>query len=494
MEIIVAGYNIDHEVLQILKEKSPQAVITPETISAAYARISRDPRPINELRKEALEEVEKARKSNRHIVFTMGHSSIAEHACFNIDILGVSRLITEEIERSRLASYTEKSQRYVLLKSDFVIPFEIKGTSLETEYVAAVERLYRFYERLYRQLLPYILEKYNTLAKDPAKRPLLEGWAKEDARYILPLSMKTQIGMTINARALERMLRRLAASSLMEGRLFSQKLYEATYPIAPSLIRYTEPTPYERQTSVELKQEVIKALSTEDDDSSPTLSEDVVLSYVTPEADERLIAALLYSSSSLPFARCLEKARTMDKETKEKIIKSTFRHIKSYDVVRREFEYTDLCFDLTVSASCFAQLKRHRMATITCQDYDPILDVTIPPNVLAVDMEETFREETAAVEKIYYKLKRAVGPAATYILTNAHRRRVHLKVNTRELYHIARLRADQSAQWDIRHLAKRMLDLARREMPLTLLLATGKEEFETLKQNLFPSESTNTLP
>ena len=80
---------------------------TPETVSAAYARISRNPAPVNELREAARREAEKARRSNQSIVFDMGHSSIAEHAVFNIDVLGVSRLLVEEIEKFRLCSYTE---------------------------------------------------------------------------------------------------------------------------------------------------------------------------------------------------------------------------------------------------------------------------------------------------------------------------------------------------------------------------------------------------
>ncbi len=60
-----------------------------------------------ELRKKSLAEVQKARSSNQTIIFDMGHSSIAEHAVFNIDIIGVSRYLTEFIQRSRLASFTE---------------------------------------------------------------------------------------------------------------------------------------------------------------------------------------------------------------------------------------------------------------------------------------------------------------------------------------------------------------------------------------------------
>ena len=77
---------------------------------------------------------------------------------------------------------------------------------------------------------------------------MLEGWAKEDARYILSLATETQLGMTINARNLELMLRRLAAHPLAEAQEYSSKLYEATKNIAPSLIRYTDATDYDRLT------------------------------------------------------------------------------------------------------------------------------------------------------------------------------------------------------------------------------------------------------
>src|SRR5208337_2478200 len=98
--------------------------ITPETISAAYARISRDPRPVTELRADAREELDKARKSNENIVFKMGHHSVAEHALLNFDILGLSRLAVEALEESRLSAYTEKSQRYITLQGDYVTPVE----------------------------------------------------------------------------------------------------------------------------------------------------------------------------------------------------------------------------------------------------------------------------------------------------------------------------------------------------------------------------------
>ena len=99
-------------------------ILTPEIFSAAYARISRSAKDIGALRKQAREDVKQARESNRSIIFEMGHHSVAEHAVFNFDMIGVSRLALEEIERFRLASYTEKSQRYVTLKGDYLLLLE----------------------------------------------------------------------------------------------------------------------------------------------------------------------------------------------------------------------------------------------------------------------------------------------------------------------------------------------------------------------------------
>ncbi|HQQ87818.1 MAG TPA: FAD-dependent thymidylate synthase, partial [Smithellaceae bacterium] len=212
MKILLAGYNLDYDLISELKEKSGlHADLTPETISAAYARISRSARPVNELRGIARTEVEKARQSNRNIVFEMGHSSIAEHAVFNIDVLGISRLLVEEIEKFRLCAFTEKSQRYVLFDKDFVLPDEIGETGLTRLFAEMVAAQNDYYHHLYEQLRPYVFEQNKTLAKDPANKSTLEGWAKEDARYVISLATQTQLGMTINARNLELMLRRLAA-------------------------------------------------------------------------------------------------------------------------------------------------------------------------------------------------------------------------------------------------------------------------------------------
>src|SRR5512136_1700857 len=175
MKIVLAGYNVDSAVLDELQRNSPpRGDVTPETLSASYARISRDPRPADELRAAARAEVERARRSNQTIIFKMGHHSVAEHAVFNFDLIGVSRLAIEEVERFRLCSFTEKSQRYITLGEDFVVPAEVRRAGLERLFASTVKAQNRLYHRLYARLKPYVLETHKAAAAQPKNLSVLD--------------------------------------------------------------------------------------------------------------------------------------------------------------------------------------------------------------------------------------------------------------------------------------------------------------------------------
>jgi len=481
MKVILAGYNLDREVIEELKKKSPpRDDITPETLSASYARISRDPRPVNELRSVARAEVERARRSNQNIIFKMGHHSVAEHAVFNFDIIGVSRLAIEEIEKFRLCSYTEKSQRYITLRDDFVIPQEIRRAGKKEIFVKTVKAQSALYRKLYKKLRSHFFEKNREMAANPRKHPILDGWAKEDARYVVSLATEGQLGMTANARNLEFMIRRFASKKLEELREFNKKIYSLAKEVAPSIILFTEANDFDAKTYDELEEKAKSLLKT-----SRNSKELVSLVDFTSEADTRLVASLLHTSSSLPYEECYKKARALKPGEKKGFLRAAYKHMEFYNFPLREFEYVSLTYDLVVSAACFAQLKRHRMATLTAQEYNPEHGVTVPPSIEAVGLTKEFMEMMRETEDVYSDLKRALECGAEYVLTNAHRRRVLLKVNARELYHISRLREDASAQWDICRLTAQMSKLAREAMPLTCLLLGGKDAYPELYQNVF---------
>ncbi len=485
MKIVLAGYNVDSAVLDELKKNSPpREDVTPETLSASYARISRDPRPADELRAVARAEVDRARRSNQSIIFKMGHHSVAEHAVFNFDVIGVSRLAIEEIERFRLCSFTEKSQRYITLGADFVVPEEVRRAGREALFVDTVKAQNALYHRLYARLKPFVFEKYGAAAADPKNHSVLDGWAREDARYIVSLATEGQLGLTVNARNLELLIRRFAAKGLEELRAFNARIYELARSVAPSIIVFTDPSAFDAETYPDIAAAGLAAPSA-GGKGRRRAGKDVALAAYPPDGDAAVIAALLHTASGLSYKECLDRAKKAGPEVRKDVVRRAFKRMEFYDFPPREFEHAELVYDLVVSASCFAQLKRHRMATLTWQRYDPGLGVTVPPSVREAGAEKEFLAVIDRTNESHASLEKDIGPAADYVLTNAHRRRALLKVNVRELYHVSRLREDATAQWEIRQVAAEMSRQAKRTMPLACLMLGGKDAYPGIYAKVF---------
>ncbi len=464
MKVVLAGYNVDSSILDRARRREGEGV-TPEVLSASYARISRDARPVGALRAEAMRDVAKARRSNERIVFGLGHASVAEHAVLNFDVTGISRLAVEEIERFRLASFTEKSQRYIRLGRDLVLPPEIRAAGLAREFRSVVRGLHERYEETYRRI---------------ASAGVEEGAAKEDARYLMPLATSTQLGMTVNARELEYVIMRLAAHPLAELRTLSRGLFRVSKPIVPSLIRYPAPTEHCREMPDARRE--IAAIARRRRGVRRAEAGRVALASMTPGAERKLAACLLYSAGGLSMAEAESAAGRLPARSIACVIRTTMRRLGPHDAVWREFECVELIFDLVVSASCYAQLKRHRMAALLPQDYDISLGVSAPSRVRAAGAAGMLRAGTKAAEKFYRLHHRALGMAALYVLTNAHRRRVLFACNLRELYHFSRLRCDGAAQWEIREIADEMCRIASRRLPVAAALLAGKDAFDARKR------------
>ena len=456
-----------YQILQQCREFLMANNLTPETISAAYARISRDPRPVNLLRAEARDWVSKSRRSNRSIVFGMGHASVAEHAVFNLDVIGISRYALEFIQKHRLCSFTEKSQRYIHLGEDYIIPPEIAGSDLEIPFTAFVKKQFHLYEEI-RDILA------GATGKDP-------GETGEDARYALPLCVTSQMGMTANARNVEYLLQHAASSELLEFRQFGEKLFETIDGVAPSVVKYTSGSAAFRYSPNRLTFDPSPEHHVVDTSQN---QQEVTLLHTTPNSDDTILNALLMEISGMSSHDAMQLLNTKSATEKRHIFLDVFESLEPWDPVPRAFEYADATFEILISAAAFGQLKRHRMATMTSAPYDPELGITIPPdaaNNQAFDLLSKAAEESGA---LHQQIRQIAPIAAPYVLLGAHRRRVRIKMNARELIHMSRLREDEHAQWDIRFIVQEMVRQARDHMPLALIPAVGKHLFHEYRTRL----------
>lgn len=110
----------------------------------------------------------------------MGHHSVIEHASFTFSVEGVSRALTHQLVRHRIASFSQQSQRYVSLdEPTYVMPTTMAGDpEARKTFEETMERLWEVY------------------------RELGEKFPAEDARYVLPNACTTNITITMNAREL----------------------------------------------------------------------------------------------------------------------------------------------------------------------------------------------------------------------------------------------------------------------------------------------------
>ncbi len=130
-----------------------------------------------------------------------------------------------------------------------------------------------------------------------------------------------------------------------------------------------------------------------------------------------------------------------------------------------------------VSRALTHQLVRHRLASFNQQSqryvrFTDDLNVVKPPTVQS--QEETnciFDEAIDAVVDAYHKLLEAGIPAedARYLLPNAAETKIVITMNIRELLHFFSLRCCNRAQWEIRELAHRMLELVRPTAPFIFM-------------------------
>ena len=428
--------------------------ISPVVISTACAGISHQEKNFRDLR-EKYRDLEKMVNLDEKLV-KMGHKSIVEHMNFNFDII-LTRIAIEKFEKFRLASYTEKSQRFTEVDSNaFFIP--------ESSYSSEIENLAE------KQIYAY-------------KDALEKGIAKEDARMILMLCFLGPLNFTVNGRELEYMIQRMKSDEfeeLVKAGEFLENEIENKIPEVKHLIKYTQKDHY-YQKNKELE-EYFKNIFKKYYQNRRRKN---LLVSIDREADNKILEAMMFKEMDLDYNDCSNLVNKMSLEEKKEAVKIALKHMELWHDAPRAFETAYLRFSAPISASCFAQLKRHRMMTLITQEYLPELGYTIPQSIKDADMNSRYISLIKQSSNLYQKMLYEQDPNAPYVITNAHKRRVFVEMNFRELYHFSRLREDKHAQWHIKDLATRVVNSAKDIAPITTILLGGKDKFDEIKKEVY---------
>lgn len=150
-----------------------------------------------------------------------GHHSVIEHASFTFSVSGVSRVLTHQLVRHRIASYSQQSQRYVKLdKPTYVIPPSIqKNNEILGEYDEFMKLTWKLYNNLLNnEIVP------------------------EDARFVLPNATTTNITITMNARELHHFFKlRCCIRAQWEIREMAERMLDEVKKVAPIIFESAGP-------------------------------------------------------------------------------------------------------------------------------------------------------------------------------------------------------------------------------------------------------------
>src|SRR4051812_47124351 len=148
---------------------------------------------------------EKARAFHEKWVVGYGHASVAEHAVVHLAVENVSIVASKIIEDMRLASFTEKSTRYVVFDQKSYVEPPGLSPDAAASYRAIVEGLFG----AYLDLMPKVTDALRARSpraegmSEAAYAAAIRAQACDLLRGLLPAGTRTNIGLTANARAME---------------------------------------------------------------------------------------------------------------------------------------------------------------------------------------------------------------------------------------------------------------------------------------------------
>ncbi len=147
-----------------------------------------------------------------------GHESVLEHASATFRVSGVSRALTHQLVRHRLASYSQRSQRYVKeTESDYVMPPSIQ--SMKTNATAI---------HVFNNCMEQCWLAYDKLLK--------MGIKGEDARFVLPNACVSEIFITMNFRELRHFFKlRTSSHAQWEIRNMAKEMWNQIIKISPTV-------------------------------------------------------------------------------------------------------------------------------------------------------------------------------------------------------------------------------------------------------------------
>lgn len=444
---------------------------TPEQIAVAIAKCSRSDTPFDQNVLDV--SLEKAAEFHEKWVVGYGHSSVAEHAVASVALERISQIVIKILEDSRLASFTEKSSRYVVFSRERVIlPDVLKTGPLGVKVADFLDRLYALYDTALERIRPLMTERFPKTEDmtDRAYGAVTKARVCDVARHCLPAAAAGNLGMTANARGWALVITKLASSPHQEAQELAEELTRLLradigetpdeaikHRLFPSLLKYAGRNEYMatlpgRLTA--LANELLNDVYEDAVEPHAIFDRPVVMVKDDAYAEARIAAALLAKHARLPMSAIFVHLKT-EPELVERVITEAVANRGDFDQLPREFEHASFQHEIVMDYGAWRDVQRHRMCTQLNQGLGVDLGFVMPEELKEVGLEDAYRRMMEEATSLYNTIQREGHEAsAEYIVPMAFRRRLIVSWNARELDHFIALRSGKKGHPSYRRIAQ----------------------------------------
>jgi len=422
--------------------------LMPEVKAVTFAKCSRSEQNFDDIAKELTHE--KSSEFHEKWVVGYGHSSVAEHAVISLAVENVSILAIKVIEDARLASFTEKSTRYQIFNKDKVLrPEKIVNSQVGDTYNKAIDLLMDTYEQITEPMKAFVKEKYPQKDEtDKLYNLISKARACDNIRYLLPTATLTNLGITINARELEHLIKKMLSHPLKEMQDIGQEIKEKAIAEVPTLVRFAQKNQYLIETKQELRQLAGTFLA------GPGLANPVAIVDYDKDAENKLIACLFYPYANLSYKEIKERVDKMSREQKEQAIDQSLKRRGKFDAPLRELEHIYYTFDILIDYGAFRDIQRHRICTQSNQNVTVVHGYDMPPDVKEAGLEDKFKKAAENSMEAFQEIAKVFPQEAQYVVPLCFRKRVLITWNLRELFHFISLRSGKKGHPSYRKIAQ----------------------------------------
>ncbi len=481
----------------------------PEVQAYAMAKYSRSALSMKESLKEISQQ--KAEKFLNTFYFQYGHRSIADLAHIALAIERLSILAAIAVADEQRWDGQERSTRYQdFRKSGYFVPDfagELAGVGTrpaELVYRETVDGLFAEYESLSQHMFEYlrgVTPKPDELKQEAYERTL-RARAFDISRYLLPLATNTSLGEIVNARTLESQVSHLLSHTHREvrhvGELLKRAAVSPAYNIhqqslqelieqirtvspelgeraerellrevrvAPTLVKYADPNPYEIETRRELRQVAAELMG-----NLPIMSAPLVDLLNDDPLEIELAATLIYEHCHYSYRQIRMAIEAAGEVIRREIIDLGLRHRGRHDEILSAFRAgQQFRFDILMDIGAFRDMHRHRRCIQIGQEFTAAHGYDTPPELEPAGMRQSYDGVMQRTAKAVTALALCGGPEAEenakYAIPLGFRKRTLFKMDFAEAVYISELRTGPAGHISYRNVAYAMYEAVAQKYP-----------------------------